>query len=221
MRASSRLSRSSPEALRRTGARRLAPRADFGWRFSMRRPALCRHLLLLAPGAGVCRFVADVAGSGASATGRGASAPPRLRSGQDGGRHLGAQGHSLFREEAGVLMTVRELAAKSPDEAGAKYGYRPKTDRAPWTLMVRIEGRSSPPTRNRARRRSRSMTTGEGKADATVQIGPAMRGTAHSRRAGLRLVQRFHQPDRLRALRQGVQHACRQDSAGGPAARTH
>ncbi len=84
-----------------------------------------------------------------------------------------------FEEKAGPFLEVRDLAAKAPDEAGAKYGYRAKADGTPVDLDGQARGRrSSPPTP-----KSRAATigvdaTGQGKTDATVQIGPAMRGTA-------------------------------------------
>jgi predicted lipoprotein len=83
-----------------------------------------------------------------------------------------------FEKKAGSFVAVRDLAAKLPDEAGAKYGYRAKSDGTPWTLMVKIEG-----TIVVADTESRAATigvdaTGQGKADATVQIGPAMFGTS-------------------------------------------
>jgi predicted lipoprotein len=83
-----------------------------------------------------------------------------------------------FEQKAGPFVEVRDLAAKSPDEAGAKYGYRAKSDGTPWTLMVRIKG-----TIVAADTESRAATvgvdvTGQGKTDATVQIGPAMFGTS-------------------------------------------
>jgi predicted lipoprotein len=83
-----------------------------------------------------------------------------------------------FEKKAGPLKEVRELAAKSPDEAGAKSGYRAKSEDTPWTLLVRFDG-----VIVAADTESRASTigvdaTGQGKADAIVQIGPAMRGTA-------------------------------------------
>ena len=83
-----------------------------------------------------------------------------------------------FEQKAGPFVAVRDLAAKSPDEAGAKYGYRAKSDGTPWTLMVKIEG-----VIVAADTESRAATigvdaTGQGKTDATVQIGPAMFGTS-------------------------------------------
>jgi len=83
-----------------------------------------------------------------------------------------------FEKKAGPFLAVRDLAAKAPDEAGAKWGYRAKSEDTPWTLMVRIEG-----TIVAAETESRAGAigvdaSGQGKVDATVQIGPAMSGAA-------------------------------------------
>lgn len=83
-----------------------------------------------------------------------------------------------FESKAGPFAAVRDLAAKAPDEAGAKYGYRAKADSTPWTLMVKIEGVIVV-----ADTESRAATigvdvSGQGKPDATVQIGPAIFGTS-------------------------------------------
>jgi predicted lipoprotein len=83
-----------------------------------------------------------------------------------------------FEKKAGPFAEVRDLAAKSPEEAGARFGYRPKSGDVPWTLMVKLEGIIV-----EANTESRAATigvdtTGKGKADAAVQIGPALRGTA-------------------------------------------
>jgi len=83
-----------------------------------------------------------------------------------------------FEKKAGRLLEVRDLAAKSPEEAGAKFGYRPKSEQSPWTFVVRFDG-----VIVAADTESRAATitvdaSGQGKGDAIVQIGPAMRGTA-------------------------------------------
>jgi predicted lipoprotein len=83
-----------------------------------------------------------------------------------------------IEKKAGPFVQVRDLAAKSPDEAGAKFGYRAKSEDTPWTLMVKLDG-----VIVAANTESRAATisvdaTGQGKTDAIVQIGPAMRGTA-------------------------------------------
>jgi predicted lipoprotein len=83
-----------------------------------------------------------------------------------------------FEKHAGPFAEVRDLAAKSPDEAGARYGYRPKADGSPWTVMVKLEGVVvAADTESRAATIGVNMSS-QGKPDATVQIGPAMRGTA-------------------------------------------
>jgi predicted lipoprotein len=83
-----------------------------------------------------------------------------------------------FEKRAGPFAQVRDLAAKSPDEAGAKFGYRAKSEDTPWTLMVKLDGVIvAVDTETRASTISVD-TMGQGKADAIVQIGPAMRGTA-------------------------------------------
>jgi predicted lipoprotein len=83
-----------------------------------------------------------------------------------------------FEKKAGPFAEVRDLAAKSPEEAGARFGYRPKSGDVPWTLIVTLEG-----VIVEANTESRAATigidtAGKGKADANVQIGPAVRGTA-------------------------------------------
>jgi predicted lipoprotein len=80
--------------------------------------------------------------------------------------------------KAGSFPEVRDLARTSPDEAGRKYGFRQKEGNAPWTVVARIEGKVVA-----ANTASRAATMdvdadGDGKGDATIQIGPAMRGTA-------------------------------------------
>jgi predicted lipoprotein len=83
-----------------------------------------------------------------------------------------------FEKKSGPFIEVRDLAANSRDEAGAKFGYRAKTEDTPWTLMVKLEGVIvAADTESRASTISVDATGG-GKTDAIVQIGPAMRGTA-------------------------------------------
>ena len=83
-----------------------------------------------------------------------------------------------FEKKAGNLLEVRDLAAKSLDDAGAQFGYRAKSENTPWTLMVKFDGVIvAADTESRASTISVDAT-GKGKTDAIVQIGPAMRGTA-------------------------------------------
>ena len=83
-----------------------------------------------------------------------------------------------FDKKAGPFAEVRSLAAASPDEAGAKFGYRPKSGDVPWTFLVRLEGVVVEANTELRAATIGVDTTGKGKTDAVVQIGPAMRGTA-------------------------------------------
>jgi predicted lipoprotein len=83
-----------------------------------------------------------------------------------------------FEKRAGDLKDVTQLSASSPDAAGEKYGNPRKQSSSPWTYAVKITGKVVA-----ADTASRAATLdvdadGDGKADAKVQIGPALRGTA-------------------------------------------
>ncbi|ULR47625.1 DUF2291 domain-containing protein [Rhizobium sp. K102] len=83
-----------------------------------------------------------------------------------------------FEKRAGELRDVMQLVSTSPDAAGEKYGNPRKQSSSPWTYAVKITG-----TVVAADTASRAATLdvdgdGDGKADAKVQIGPALRGTA-------------------------------------------
>jgi len=83
-----------------------------------------------------------------------------------------------FAKKAGPFLAVRDLASKSPDEAGAKWGYRAKSEDTPWTLMVRLEGMIVAADLGTRAATVGVDVSGQGKTEATVQIGPAMRGAA-------------------------------------------
>jgi predicted lipoprotein len=89
-----------------------------------------------------------------------------------------SQAIPYLQKRAGDLKDVVALATSSPDEAGAKYGNTRKQASAPWTYAVKLTGKVIA-----ADTGSRAATIdvdadGDGKADAKVQIGPAVRGTA-------------------------------------------
>jgi predicted lipoprotein len=80
--------------------------------------------------------------------------------------------------KAGSFTDVRSLAKSNPEAAGQKYGYKEKQGTSPWTVIVRIEGKIIA-----ANTESRASSIdvdadGDGAADARIQIGPVMRGTA-------------------------------------------
>ena len=80
--------------------------------------------------------------------------------------------------KSGDFKTVRALESADIEAAGAKYGHKEKVGNSPWTLVVRLEGKVV--SSNTESRAATIDIDGDddGKADATVQIGPAMRGTA-------------------------------------------
>jgi predicted lipoprotein len=134
--------------------------------------ALSLGILLAA-----CRFIptdqVSAIGAAGGASGGAASDPDQMVASMWSSKVV-----PYFEKKAGPVLEVRALAAKSPDEAGAKWGYRAKSEDTPWTFIVRLEG-----TIVAADLQSRAATIGvdaggQGKPEATVQIGPAMRGTA-------------------------------------------
>ena len=83
-----------------------------------------------------------------------------------------------LQQKSGPFSEVHALATADPAAAGAKYGNPKKQANSPWTFAVRLEGMIVA-----ANTQSRAATIdvdvdGDGKADARVQIGPAVRGTA-------------------------------------------
>lgn len=81
-------------------------------------------------------------------------------------------------QRAGDLKDVVQLAAANADQAGEKYGNPRKQASAPWTFAVKLNGKVvAADTTSRASTLDVD-TDGDGKADAKVQIGPALRGTA-------------------------------------------
>ncbi|MBB4568840.1 DUF2291 family protein [Rhizobium leucaenae] len=83
-----------------------------------------------------------------------------------------------LEKRAGDLKTVMQAAASNPDEAGAKYGNPRKQSTSPWTYAVKFKGKIvAADTASRAATLDVDVD-GDGKADAKVQIGPAIRGTA-------------------------------------------
>ena len=82
------------------------------------------------------------------------------------------------KAKAGNFADVTAAIAANADAAGAKYGFREKGGSAPWTLLSTISGKIVA-----ANTQSRAAlidvdTNGDCSADAQVQIGPVIRGTA-------------------------------------------
>jgi predicted lipoprotein len=83
-----------------------------------------------------------------------------------------------LKTKSGPYAEVQAAAKADPAAAGAKYGNTKKQANSPWTYAATIEGKIVA-----ANTQSRAATIdvdvdGDDKADARVQIGPAIRGTA-------------------------------------------
>lgn len=83
-----------------------------------------------------------------------------------------------LEQKAGPFAEIKAAIAKDPDQAGRSYGYREKEEGSPWTIMTRLDGRIVA-----ANTESRAATIdvdvdNDNVADAAVQIGPVIRGTA-------------------------------------------
>jgi predicted lipoprotein len=82
-----------------------------------------------------------------------------------------------MNEAATDLATLKPAIAAGLDPPGQAHGYRPNSEGAPWNFPVRLEG-----TVVAAKTDTRAATAdvdidGDGTADATVQLGPVIRGT--------------------------------------------
>jgi predicted lipoprotein len=80
--------------------------------------------------------------------------------------------------KSGSFADVRAAALKDPEAAGKAFGFREKQGTSPWTVVVKLEGKVIA-----ANTESKAATLdvdadGDGKADAKVQIGPVIKGTA-------------------------------------------
>jgi len=89
-----------------------------------------------------------------------------------------SQAVPYFEKRAGELKDVVAAVAAGADQAGEKYGNPKKQASSPWTYAVKFTGKVVA-----ADTQSRAATLdvdadGDGKPDAKVQIGPALRGTA-------------------------------------------
>ncbi len=83
-----------------------------------------------------------------------------------------------FAAKTATLDEVMTVANANADAAGEKYGHREKQGNAPWTFAAKLEG-----VVVGAETKSRAAyvdidSNGDGEADARVQIGPTLRGTA-------------------------------------------
>jgi predicted lipoprotein len=84
----------------------------------------------------------------------------------------------FIAERAGPLKEVSALAASNLDAAAEKYGHKEKQGNAPWTFAASLDGVIvAAETKSRAGYVDVDVDA-DGKADARVALGPAIRGTA-------------------------------------------
>ncbi|CAM2142506.1 Periplasmic lipoprotein [Pararobbsia alpina] len=73
--------------------------------------------------------------------------------------------------------TLRTAISADADAAGKKYGYRGKDESAPWNFPTRVKGTIVSVDVSSSQGTVGVDTTGNGKADVTVDIGPTLLGT--------------------------------------------
>ena len=83
-----------------------------------------------------------------------------------------------FQEKATDLSILAPAIKAGLDGAGKQYGFRPGGEGTPWSFATHFTGRVvAASTQTRAATAAIDLD-GDGKADATLQLGPVIRGTA-------------------------------------------
>lgn len=80
----------------------------------------------------------------------------------------------MMRDRAVAIGTVLDALAQNADQAGVRYGHRPKSGDGPWNFIVRGEGVI---TAADMRSRHATLTVAVGGRDVVVQVGPVIFGT--------------------------------------------
>jgi predicted lipoprotein len=119
-----------------------------------------------------CKFVATESKNGVSGN-SGAVSPD-----QQVGDMWDSKVLPYLEAKAGDFKTVSEAARTNVEAAGVTYGNKEKQASSPWTLVVRLEGKIVAANTESRAGSIDVDADGNGSADARVQIGPVMRGTA-------------------------------------------
>lgn len=83
-----------------------------------------------------------------------------------------------IRDNATALATLGPAIQADLDAAGKAHGYRPSSEGSPWNFPVSVKGAIvSAKTDTRAATADVDVN-GDGEADAVLQLGPVIRGTA-------------------------------------------
>ena len=83
-----------------------------------------------------------------------------------------------LRAKAGGFVELRAAMKANLDDAGAKHGHRERGEGAPWNFVTHLKGRVVVADTELSAATMDIDADGDGKADATVQIGPVLRGTS-------------------------------------------
>ncbi|HZZ03934.1 DUF2291 domain-containing protein [Paraburkholderia sp.] len=75
------------------------------------------------------------------------------------------------------IKVLLDAIKADPDAAGKKYGYRGKDDGAPWNFPTKVHGTIVSVDTDSSQGTVGVDTTGDGKADVIVDIGPTVLGT--------------------------------------------
>jgi predicted lipoprotein len=83
-----------------------------------------------------------------------------------------------IEKRATAYGTLRDAVSADADAAGKKYGYRGKDDGAPWNFPTTLHGKIVSVDTSSSEGTLGVDTSGSGKADVIVDIGPTLLGTA-------------------------------------------
>ena len=83
-----------------------------------------------------------------------------------------------LEKKAGDFSEVTALAREDAEVAGQKFGHKEKQGTSPWTVVVKLNGKIVAANTESRAGSINVDSNGDGKADARIQIGPVMRGTA-------------------------------------------
>ena len=122
------------------------------------------------------RDAAPVAGGGAAATAGGRATA--FDASAAVATMWQAQVLPTLQARAGALAELRQALLANPDPAGALHGHRERGEGAPWNFAVKLEGQVLAVERDPTTGALALDIDGDGHADALVQIGPVLRGTA-------------------------------------------
>jgi len=83
-----------------------------------------------------------------------------------------------LEEEATELSLLKAAIAQDAATAGDSYGYRAGGEGTPWSFATRFSGQVVDAKTDTRAATARVDIDGDGTADATLQLGPVIRGTA-------------------------------------------